>query len=348
MKINISAGHNPDGKVACGAIGLIKESTEARKLKDKIIKLLRDDGHIVYDCTVDNGTSQNDVLKKIIAKCNANTVDKDVSIHFNCGVNKKTADKKTTGTEVLVYSKDSKMYDEAKEVCARLEKIGFKNRGVKVRTNLAYLKGVKAGAMLVETCFVDDADDVKLFQENIDEVALAIAESIVGEKITVKKNTSTTTSTTTNKANTTNTTATTKKKTSAEIKKDNIKKYQKWLNDNFKAGLKVDGLWGTNTKKASIKAWQKTMNSTYKTKLLVDGVFGVKSYSVASKATLKLNSENKFVYILQGVLNAKGYICDVDGVYGSNTKNKVISFQKDKKLTADGVVGKKSWNKLFA
>lgn len=348
MKINISAGHNPDGKVACGAVGLMKESTEARELKDKIIKLLRDDGHTVYDCTVDNGTSASDVLKKIIAKCNKNTVDKDVSVHFNSGVNKKTADKKTTGVEVLVYSKESKMYDEAKEVCARLEKIGFKNRGVKVRTNLAYLKGVKAGAMLVETCFVDDADDVKLFQENVDKIALAIAESIVGEKITVKKNTTSTTSTTANKTNTTNATATTKKKNSTEIKKDNIKKYQKWLNDNFKSGLTVDGIWGTNTKKASIKAWQKTTNSTYKTKLVVDGIFGANSYAVASKVVLKLNNDNKFVYILQGVLNAKGYICDVDGVYGSDTKNKVISFQKDKKLTADGVVGKKSWNKLFA
>ena len=34
MKFNIHAGHNPDGKIACGAIGLIKESTEARKVKD--------------------------------------------------------------------------------------------------------------------------------------------------------------------------------------------------------------------------------------------------------------------------------------------------------------------------
>lgn len=341
MKINISAGHNPDGKTACGAVGLIKESTEARELKDKIIKLLRDDGHTVYDCTVNDGKNARDVLKKIIAKCNANTVDKDVSIHLNSGVNKKTADKKTTGTEVLVYSKESKMYDEAKEVCARLEEIGFKNRGVKVRTDLAYLKGVKAGAMLVETCFVDDADDVKLYQENVDKIALAIAESIVDKKITVKKDVASTNTTTT-------TTTSTKKKSDAEIKKDNIKKYQKWLNTNFKAGLTADGIWGTNTKKASIKAWQKTMNSVHKTKLVVDGIFGANSYSVASKATLKKGYENKFVYILQGILNAKGYICDIDGIYGSDTKNKVIAFQKDKKLTADGVVGKKFWNKLFA
>ncbi len=27
MKINVHAGHNPDGKIACGAVGLKKEST---------------------------------------------------------------------------------------------------------------------------------------------------------------------------------------------------------------------------------------------------------------------------------------------------------------------------------
>ena len=48
MKINVHAGHNPDGKIACGAVGLIKESTEARKVKKKVIKLLRKKRSIPY------------------------------------------------------------------------------------------------------------------------------------------------------------------------------------------------------------------------------------------------------------------------------------------------------------
>ena len=32
MKINIHAGHNPTGKIACGAIGLLDESTENRNV----------------------------------------------------------------------------------------------------------------------------------------------------------------------------------------------------------------------------------------------------------------------------------------------------------------------------
>ena len=157
------------------------------------------------------------------------------------------------------------------------------------------------------------------------------------KEITVKENTKTS-----------STTTSTAKKSSAEIKKDNIKKYQKWLNTNFKSKLTVNGTYDSKTKKASIKAFQTLTNSTYKTKLSVDGVFGILSYNASSKVVLKKGTQNKFVYILQGVLNAKGYVCDVDGVYGADTKNKVISFQKAKEITADGVVGKKTWNKLFA
>ena len=100
MKINVHAGHNPDGKIACGAVGLIKESTEARKVKKELIKLLREKGHTVYDCTCQNGTSQTDVLKRIVTKCNKHKVDLDISIHFNSGVADKKGNGKTTGTAV--------------------------------------------------------------------------------------------------------------------------------------------------------------------------------------------------------------------------------------------------------
>ena len=44
MRFTVHAGHNPDGKKACGAVGLIKESTENRKVKDEVAgKLKRGD-----------------------------------------------------------------------------------------------------------------------------------------------------------------------------------------------------------------------------------------------------------------------------------------------------------------
>lgn len=186
MKINVHAGHNPDGKVACGAVGLIKESTEARAIKDYVIKYLKADNHTVYDCTVNDGKSAADVLKKIVSKCDKHDVDLDVSIHLNSGANDKKGNNKTTGVEVLVYSDKSKAYDEAKRICDKLAKLGFKNRGVKVRSDLYYLRKVKSPALLIEVAFCDDKDDVKIFNNNKAKIGKLIAEAIVNKTINIK------------------------------------------------------------------------------------------------------------------------------------------------------------------
>ena len=68
MKINIHAGHNPANKVACGAIGLLDESTENRNVVKELKYYLEKEGHTVFDCTCDNGTSVSDVINKIVAK----------------------------------------------------------------------------------------------------------------------------------------------------------------------------------------------------------------------------------------------------------------------------------------
>ena len=188
MKINVHAGHNPDGEEGCGAVGLIKESTEARKVTFEVINILRKLGHTAYDCTVDNGTSQNDVLSKIVAKCNKHDVDLDVSIHFNSGRDDKTGDGSNSGTEVYIYSENSKSKPAAERVCKSIAKLGFRNRGVKVSTSLYVLKHTNSPAMLIECCFVDDKDDTKLY--NYKTMAKAIAEGILGAEI---KSSSTTT-----------------------------------------------------------------------------------------------------------------------------------------------------------
>lgn len=188
MRINIHAGHNPDGKVACGAIGLIKESTEARNVKNKIISMLKSQGHIVYDCTVDNGISQNDVLKKIVTKCNTNLVDLDVSIHFNSGANDKTGNGITTGTEVFIYSSTSKAKKYAQNIVNSISSLGFKNRGVKTSNSLYFLKNAKSPSVLIECCFVDDNDDIKLY--NADKMAQAIVKGITGLFPSIQSNSS--------------------------------------------------------------------------------------------------------------------------------------------------------------
>ena len=181
MVINVHAGHNPDGKTACGAVGIIRESSEARRVKNEVICHLCQLGHTVYDCTCDNGTSQADVLTKIVTACNAHDVDLDVSIHFNAGAGDATGNGKTTGVETYIYSADSKAKSYAEKICNAIAELGFKNRGVKTNAGLYFLRKTKAPAMLIECCFVDDKDDVELYDYK--SMAEAIIYGITGQKI---------------------------------------------------------------------------------------------------------------------------------------------------------------------
>lgn len=175
MRFNVHAGHNPDGKVACGAIGFISESTEARNVKNSVISLLKSLGHTVYDCTVDNGSSQTDVLQKIVSKCNAHEADLDLSLHFNAGANR-LSDKKSTGTEAYIYSSASKAKNYAQKILDNLSSLGLRNRGVKTSKTLYFLRKTKNPALLIEILFCDDPDDTAIYHPET--IAQAIVKGI--------------------------------------------------------------------------------------------------------------------------------------------------------------------------
>ena len=185
MKINVHAGHNPKGKTACGAVGLLDESTENRNVVKELKTILEQEGHIVYDCTCDNGTSVSDVINKIAAKSNSNSVDLDISIHFNSGAKDNLGNGKSTGTECLIYNTSNNKEAIANRICANIAQLGFKNRGVKIRTDLSILRKTKAPCILVECCFIDDLDDIKLY--NAKSMAKAIAQGILNKTIEDKK-----------------------------------------------------------------------------------------------------------------------------------------------------------------
>lgn len=50
---------------------------------------------------------------------------------------------------------------------------------------------------------------------------------------------------------------------------------------------------------------------------------------------------------VQHLLNAAGYTVDADGVYGPATASAVTSFQADRGLSADGIVGEQTWSALI-
>ena len=72
------------------------------------------------------------------------------------------------------------------------------------------------------------------------------------------------------------------------------------------------------------------------------------SKTLASCPTLKIGAKGNITRLLQKVLKAYGIAnLKEDGIFGTNTYNAVVAYQKLKGLTADGVVGYNTWKKLL-
>ena len=70
---------------------------------------------------------------------------------------------------------------------------------------------------------------------------------------------------------------------------------------------------------------------------------------VDNRPTLKRGSKGEFVTLAQTMLYQAGYDlgkAGIDGDFGKATENAVKQFQKDHGLTADGVIGSKTWTAL--
>lgn len=180
MIINVHAGHAPDGGIGCGAVGIGYESTMNRQVKEHLINLLRKAGHEVFDCTCEESVSSSSVLKKIVEKCNAHTVDLDISIHHNATA----ADKKdfdgdghAKGSLCYVYSAQSSTANLAANIAKAIaDRLEIPYLGLLDGHNLYFLRNTKAPAILIECCFVDDRDDMNAW--NPYDVAVAIAHCI--------------------------------------------------------------------------------------------------------------------------------------------------------------------------
>lgn len=184
MKIAVRGGHN---FLATGCEGLINEVVEDRKVKDSVIKYLKQLGNDVLDVTPGNMDSDSD-LAYGVNKANNWGAELFISIHFNKAYNSYNG---AIGTETWVYSKtDNIKLDE--EIAGRIVNsivgLGFINRGVKERTDLYELKSTKMASIIVEVCFVEATEDVALYKRlGPDAIGKAIAEAISNKKLEVNK-----------------------------------------------------------------------------------------------------------------------------------------------------------------
>lgn len=169
MKILLIAGH---GQGDPGAVG---NGYKEADLTREVVSLLKTQLDNYADVTIAD-TAKNWLNNSM----NYSPYNYVLEIHFNAGVNDTKGNNGTTGTEIYITTSE-KTYGVETNIVKGISSIGFKNRGVK-RKNWAVISRVKkqgVSAALLEVCFIDDADDMWLYQKKKTEVIKAIANGII-------------------------------------------------------------------------------------------------------------------------------------------------------------------------
>ena len=127
--------------------------------------------------------------------------------------------------------------------------------------------------------------------------------------------------------------------------KGNVARIQAILNDKYGLSIAVDNIYGNETKKSLVKGLQTELNKQFGSKLAVDGIFGTNTYNAC--INVRKGAEGNITYLIQAMLICHSFDIDADGIFGNATENAVREFQKRNGLSADGIVGKNTFNKLF-
>ena len=169
-KIAIDAGH---GGADPGAV------YQGRQEKDDNLKLALAVGERLQNSGLDvYYTRTEDIYQTPYQKAmaaNESGADFLVSLHRNSS----EYTNQYTGVETLIYDKNGEKAEIAEDINEELENIGFRNNGVKIRPGLVILRRSKMPAVLVESGFINSEEDNRLFDEEFDRIADAIADAIL-------------------------------------------------------------------------------------------------------------------------------------------------------------------------
>lgn len=169
-RIAIDAGH---GGADPGAV------YQGRQEKDDNLKLALAVGERLQNSGLDvYYTRTEDIYQTPYQKAmaaNESGADFLVSLHRNSS----EYPNQYTGVETLIYDKNGEKAEIAEDINEELENIGFRNNGVKIRPGLVILRRSKMPAVLVESGFINSEEDNRLFDEEFDRIADAIADAIL-------------------------------------------------------------------------------------------------------------------------------------------------------------------------
>lgn len=169
-KVILDAGHggSDPGAVYNGR----QEKDDVLRLATAVGDLLEKNGvEVVYTRTED--VYDTPFEKAQIA--NSEGGDFFVSLHRNSSPEAN----QYSGVETLVYNNSGKKVEMAENINRELEKVGFRNLGVKERPGLVVLRRTKMPALLVEVGFLNTEADNALFDQRFQETAQAIADGIL-------------------------------------------------------------------------------------------------------------------------------------------------------------------------
>ena len=168
--IMLDAGHG--GRDPGAVFNGRQEKDDTLRLTLAIGEILQNNGvDVEYTRTTDVYTSPYERAMK----ANNAGVDFFISIQRNSF----PTDNEVFGVESLVYDLSGIKYQMAQDINDQLEAIGFVNLGVKARPNLVVLRRTRMPAVLVEVGFIDSNVDNRLFDDNFDDIAQAIASGIL-------------------------------------------------------------------------------------------------------------------------------------------------------------------------
>jgi N-acetylmuramoyl-L-alanine amidase len=312
MKFGIDMGHNcpPD----TGARGIRFEDNLTMEVGNKVIAKLKSLGHEAISCTPNSARSVSQSLGRRCDIANRNKVDVFISIHFNA------FNGQANGTEVFAMSDAGRKI--AKPVLDEIIKLGFFNRGVKNGSHLYVLRNTNMPGILIECCFIDSAKDMQLYDGEA--MANAIVTGLTGKVV----------------SSPVNIVGDEEQNTDTSVLRLQQTLNRLQITDRNNRRLDEDNIIGPATTSA-VEKFQRIVG------IIPSGMATSTTWNAINQILSKrlVQGNQTTGPVMRYIQHRVGTVAD--GIYGRNTEAAIKRFQQQNGLTADGIIGPATWQKLI-